>query len=108
MSITVTPAPGTVALREGLVAIKGTLARVQTDLTADALQLDSTPFTGLGVGEALGAHLAMTAVLAQLTEQLVDFVGLLSTSLDLVHADVRRVDQAVRNVDGRVGDLEGL
>lgn len=81
------PAPGTVGIREGLVALKGTLARVQADLEADAHVIDGKPFTSETIAEALGTHLAMTGVLAKLTEQLVDFVALLSSSVDLVQRD---------------------
>jgi hypothetical protein len=49
----------------------GEVARmVQADCVTDAAALDRTPFTPRGIGEVLGATLAMIAALAKAIEHL--------------------------------------
>ncbi len=96
-----TVAAGTVALRGAVEALKKVVHQVGQDCEADAVRMDGMPFDGNTVAELIGAHLAMTAVLSHMVEQVADLVALLSQSVDLQQREIR-------NVDGRVCSLEGL
>ncbi len=53
---------------------------VVVDATEDATKVDSTPFTGRGVGEALGGMLAMIVALAKTCEALAEYCEQLEAS----------------------------
>ena len=55
---------------------------VYADCATDALKLDSTPFTPRGIGEVLGATLAMIAAVAKVCEHLADEIESLQRTLD--------------------------
>lgn len=57
-------------MSESLGSLAEVMRQVAEDCATDAAALDSTPFTPRGIGEALGAILAMIAAVAKGVELL--------------------------------------